>query len=182
MVAPFATIGIFVCPTVKLLVRAMKKIKLLIFLNFAVCMAYSFSSDAQTKDSYDYKPQSQELYNAIVHMDSVYFNAYNTCDMATQASIYADSIEFYHDKGGLMASKKDLLDALKKNICGKVTRVLVPGSIEVYPIAGYGAVEIALHRFVNHQESETPSKPDKFIVVWRLRNGHWQITRVISLH
>ena len=115
-------------------------------------------------------------------MDSVYFNAYNTCDMDKQAAIYADSIEFYHDKGGLMTSKKDLLDAIKKNICGKVTRVLVKGSIEVYPIAGFGAVEIGLHQFINHAESETPSKPDKFIVIWRLRNDKWQITRVISLH
>ncbi|MBS1531498.1 MAG: nuclear transport factor 2 family protein [Bacteroidetes bacterium] len=115
-------------------------------------------------------------------MDSVYFNAYNTCDMDTQAAIYADSIEFYHDKGGLMTSKQALLKALKDNICGKVTRVLVPGSIEVYPIGTWGAVEIGLHRFINHQESETPSKPDKFIVIWRHRDDKWQITRVISLH
>ncbi|HVS92310.1 MAG TPA: nuclear transport factor 2 family protein [Mucilaginibacter sp.] len=140
------------------------------------------AASAQSKDAYTYKPESQELYNAIVHMDSVYFNAYNTCDMATQAAIYADSIEFYHDKGGLMTSKQALLKALKDNICGKVTRVLVPGSIEVYPIGTWGAVEIGLHRFINHQESETPSKPDKFIVVWRHQNDKWQITRVISLH
>ncbi|TSD64178.1 nuclear transport factor 2 family protein [Inquilinus sp. KBS0705] len=115
-------------------------------------------------------------------MDSVYFNAYNTCDMATQAAIYADSLEFYHDRGGLSTSKKDLLEALKKNICGKVTRLLVKGSVEVYPIPGYGAVQIGLHQFINHVESETPSKPDKFIVIWRLRDTKWQITRVVSLH
>ncbi|MBS1501765.1 MAG: nuclear transport factor 2 family protein [Bacteroidetes bacterium] len=140
------------------------------------------AASAQSKDAYTYKPESQELYKTIVHMDSVYFNAYNTCDMDTQAAIYSDSIEFYHDKGGLMTSKQALLKALKDNICGKVTRVLVPGSIEVYPIGTWGAVEIGLHRFINHQESETPSKPDKFIVVWRHQNDRWQITRVISLH
>jgi len=137
---------------------------------------------AQTTDTYTYQPSSQALYDTIVHMDSVYFNAYNTCDMATQAALYADSIEFYHDKGGLETNKQRLLDAIKKNICGKVTRVLVPGSIEVYPIAGYGAVELGLHRFINHAESETPSKPDKFILIWRHLNGRWQIARVISLH
>jgi len=160
----------------------MKKHILSGFLILVITFAISLTASAQSKDAYTYKPESQELYNAIVHMDSVYFNAYNTCDMATQAAIYADSIEFYHDKGGLMTSKQDLLDALKKNICGKVTRVLVPGSIEVYPIGNWGAVEIGLHRFINHQESETPSKPDKFIVVWRHRGDKWQITRVISLH
>ena len=160
----------------------MKIFKPSTILTLLAIVGMAVSVSGQNKAAYTYKPESQELYNAIVHMDSVYFNAYNTCDMEKQAAIYADSIEFYHDKGGLQTSKQALLDALKKNICGKVTRVLVPGSIEVYPIAGFGAVEIALHRFINHQESETPSKPDKFIVVWRLRNGVWQITRVISLH
>lgn len=137
---------------------------------------------AQGQDTYTYKPQSQALYDTIVRMDSIYFHAYNTCDMATQAAIYADSIEFYHDRGGLETNKQRVLEAIKENICGKVTRVLVKGSIEVYPIAGFGAVEIGLHRFVNHQESEVASKPDKFIVVWRHQNDRWQITRVISLH
>jgi hypothetical protein len=160
----------------------MKKFKLSAFLILFIAMAFSVTASAQSQEGYIYNPTDQKLYSAIVHMDSVYFNAYNTCDMDKQAAIYADSIEFYHDKGGLMTSKKDLLDALKKNICGKVTRVLVKGSIEVYPIGNWGAVEIGLHRFINHAESETPSKPDKFIVIWRLRNAQWQITRVISLH
>ena len=160
----------------------MKTFKPSTLLALLTLMIISVTASAQSKETYTYKPESKELYNTIVHMDSVYFNAYNTCDMDKQAAIYADSIEFYHDKGGLQTSKQALLDAIKKNICGKVTRQLVPGSIEVYPIAGFGAVEIGLHRFINHQESETPSKPDKFIIVWRLRNNLWQITRVISLH
>jgi len=160
----------------------MKKYNLSALLILLTAMACSVTASAQSQGGYVYKIGDQKLYNTIVHMDSVYFNAYNTCDMDKQAAIYADSIEFYHDKGGLMTSKKDLLDAIKKNICGKVTRVLVKGSIEVYPIAGFGAVEIGLHQFINHAESETPSKPDKFIVIWRLRNDKWQITRVISLH
>jgi hypothetical protein len=148
----------------------------------AIILAMSVSARAQNPDAYTYKPESQALYDNILHMDSVYFNAYNSCDMVTQAAIYADSLEFYHDKGGMVTSKQAVLDGIRKNICGKVTRVLVKGSIEVYPIAGFGAVEIGLHRFINHQESETPSKPDKFIIIWRLKNGQWQITRVISLH
>jgi hypothetical protein len=149
---------------------------LALLLSFPVCAA------AQSADTYVYKPKSQALYDTIVHMDSVYFNAYNSCDMATQAAIYSDSIEFYHDGGGLERSKQHLLQALKDNICGKVTRVLVPGSIEVYPIPNFGAVEIALHKFINHQEHDAVSKPDRFVVVWRHLDGKWQIYRVISLH
>ncbi|HZX58118.1 MAG TPA: nuclear transport factor 2 family protein, partial [Mucilaginibacter sp.] len=116
----------------------MRKFNLLTFFALLIAMAISVNSSAQSSEIPPYKPQSPELYNTIVHMDSMYFNAYNTCDMATQAAIYSDSIEFYHDKGGLMTSKKDLLAALKANICGKVTRVLVQGTIEVYPVPGFG--------------------------------------------
>lgn len=136
----------------------------------------------QAQDTYKYEPQSKELYSTIIHMDSIYFNAYNSCDMETQGRIYADNIEFYHDKGGLMTSKQELLDAIKKNICGKVTRELVPGSIEIYPIGGWGAVEIGLHRFINHAEGDSRSKPDKFVIVWQHKDDQWLITRVISLH
>jgi len=160
----------------------MKIFKPSALLALLIVMLISVTASAQNKETYTYKPESQELYNTIVNMDSIYFNAYNSCDMDKQAAIYADSIEFYHDKGGLQTSKQALLDAIKKNICGKVTRVLVKGSIEVYPIAGFGAVEIGLHRFINHEESESPSKPDKFIIIWRLKNNTWQITRVVSLH
>lgn len=115
-------------------------------------------------------------------MDSVYFKAYNSCDMDTQTRIYSDSIEFYHDGSGLETSKKDLLKAIKENICGKVTRELVPGSLEVYPLPGFGAVEIALHCFINYAEHDHVSDPSRFIVIWGHRNEKWQITRVISTH
>ena len=160
----------------------MKKNTSLTLLALLISLLTSITASAQSQDSYVYKPESQELYNTIVHMDSVYFNAYNSCDMDKQAAIYADSIEFYHDGSGLQTSKKMLLAAIKENICGKVTRVLVKGSIEVYQIPNFGAVEIGLHRFINHAENNSLSRPDKFIVIWRHNNDQWQITRVISLH
>jgi len=160
----------------------MKKHLPLPALAFLISILASFTASAQSQDSYIYKPKSIELYNTIVHMDSVYFNAYNSCDMSTQAAILADSIEFYHDGSGLQTSKQALLTALKENICGKVTRVLVKGSIEVYPLPDFGAVEIGLHRFINHQENDHVSPPEKFICIWRLRNGKWQMFRVISTH
>jgi len=160
----------------------MKSFRLSAILALLIVTATAFSASAQNPDAYVYKPASQELFDTIAHMDSVYFTAYNNCDMEKQAAIYSDSIEFYHDRGGLETSKQSLLTAIKNNICGKVTRVLVKGSMEVYPIPGYGAVEIALHKFINHQEGNSVSKPDKFIVVWRQRGDQWQITRVISLH
>lgn len=122
------------------------------------------------------------LYDAIVKMDSIYFTAYNNCDIVAQAKIYDEDLEFYHDKGGLSTSKKEILESLEKNICGKVTRELVEGSIEVYPIAGFGAVEIGMHKFHNNQEPDAISNPSKFITIWKQAGGSWKISRVISLH
>jgi hypothetical protein len=130
-----------------------------------------------------YTPDSTALYNSIVHMDSVLFGAYNVCDMATFAGCFSENIEFYHDKAGLMTNKDSIIAATKKYICGKVTRVLVAGSVEVYPIKGYGAVEMGQHYFINNQEPPTDHPSiGKFVQTWKNENGSWKLTRVISLH
>jgi len=126
--------------------------------------------------------QSDDLYKTIVKLDSTFFNAYNTCDMATQRTFYSDSIEFFHDRSGLETSKEKILSATEKYICGKVTRELVQGSIEVSPLPGYGAVELGSHMFHNKQEPNAKSHPSKFVIIWKNTNGNWTITKVISLH
>jgi hypothetical protein len=130
-----------------------------------------------------YVPVSRELFDTVAYMDSIYFDTYNTCNLEKMASLMADTMEFYHDRGGLMTSKKDFIEAIHNNICGKVNRRLVPGSLEVYPIHDYGAVLVGYHQFFNHAEAANGwSKPDKYIAIWRYLNGKWQLTRVVSLH
>jgi hypothetical protein len=115
-------------------------------------------------------------------MDHQFFNAYNNCDLKTQSDLISENVEFFHDKAGLSTSKKEIIEAIKNNICGKVTRELVKGSIEVYPIKNYGAVEIGFHKFYNNQEPNAISKASKFISVWKKENENWQMTKIISLH
>ncbi|PNQ72507.1 DUF4440 domain-containing protein [Hanstruepera neustonica] len=129
-----------------------------------------------------YVPVNQELYDTIVALDKKLFDAYNSCDMATQEALYSEDLEFYHDQGGLVTSKQQVLTALENNICGKVTRTLIEGSIEVYPIKDFGAVEIGYHTFNNKNTPENKSKASRFIVVWKQTNDHWTVSRVISLH
>lgn len=148
---------------------------LLLFVGLVGCKS-TFQSDLK------YQIIDSKLQQEIEQMDAQFFQAYNTCDIEKQAAIYSDSIEFFHDKGGLMTSKKALLEGTKTNICGKVTRILIPNSIEVYPIQNYGAIEMGYHRFYNNQEPTAPSKPSKFIIVWKKEHEIWKITKVISLH
>lgn len=154
---------------------------------FSALLALLVTACSSTKNSkvYTYKPDDQQLYDTIAKLDSIFFEAYNTCNLNLEkyASFFSDSIEFYHDKGGLMTSKKEIVASTQKYVCGKVTRELVKGSIEVYPINNYGAVEIGLHKFYNNQDKEnTPSRAGKFVVIWQHTKDAWQITKVISLH
>lgn len=142
----------------------------------------SWVMNGQVHEIPKYKPVDIDLHNQIVKMDSIFFNAYNTCDMKTQAAILSDDIEFFHDNSGLSTSKKDIIDSTEKNICGKVTRTLIKGSVEVYPINNYGAVQVAYHKFFNNREPDAKSTPSKFIIIWKKENNKWLITKVISLH
>jgi hypothetical protein len=120
-----------------------------------------------------------ELTQAITALDKQVFDAYNTCNIEKLGTLVTDDLEFYHDKTGLAVGKQPFLDAIKKNICGKVTRELVPGSLEVYPLHGYGAVEIGLHRF-HHPGDDKDVGEAKFVQLWQYKDGAWKISRVIS--
>lgn len=157
--------------------------KSIIFSQAVLFLMFAFFNVEKTFGQY--KPDDQKLYETIVKLDHEFFEAYNTCDVNLDkyGAFYSENIEFYHDQGGLMNSKKDIIEATKKNICGKVTRELVKNSIEVYPIKDYGAIEIGFHKFHNNTEkAETPSKAGRFIIIWQNTNNDWKITRVISLH
>lgn len=139
-----------------------------------------------TNDSISqYKPDDKALYDTIMKHDSIFFSAYNHCDaqLKVYAAYYTEDLEFYHDQGGFSNSKKDVVEATRKNICGKVRRDLVPGSVEVYPISGYGAVEIGYHRFTNKENPPgTTARDGRFVLVWKKTDNKWQISRVVSLH
>jgi hypothetical protein len=158
----------------------------LIILSFCTCLIWALEAKSQVRTDSRYKPKpyipsSVPLYNTISKLDSIYFDTYNSCNMGKMDTLTSENLEFYHDRGGLMTSKKEYLASIKKNICGKVTRKLAKGSIEVYEIPGFGAVEEGYHSFHNLVEG-SESQPSKFIIIWRHKDDKWQITRVVSLH
>lgn len=122
-----------------------------------------------------------ELTQAVTALDKALFDSFNHCELDKLAAFFSDDVEFYHDLAGLSVGKKDVVEAVKKNICGKVTRELVPASLEVHPIKGWGALEIGVHRFHHpgHDDTE-PLGEGRFIHLWRFKDGAWQVTRVVS--
>ncbi|MFM1878337.1 MAG: hypothetical protein RLZZ241_1203 [Bacteroidota bacterium] len=125
---------------------------------------------------------TSDLYQTLFELDSTYFEAYNTCNLDVQAKILDDELEFYHDMGGLSTSKTEILESIKNNICGKVTRELIPGSFEVHEINEFGAVAMGLHQFQNKEEPNAIPKPSKFVSIWKKSDSRWTMYRIISLH
>jgi ketosteroid isomerase-like protein len=120
-----------------------------------------------------------DLFKTIEALDTQLFDAYNHCDLTTISSLVAEDLEFYHDKTGLARGRQALVDGIRNNICGKVTRELVPGTLQVDAIAGYGAVEIGVHRF-HHPGNADDVGEAQFVTLWQNKDGAWQVTRVIS--
>lgn len=132
------------------------------------------SSDSATTDT---------LYRTVATLDSTLFSAYNRCDLPAIGRLVATDLEFYHDQTGLARGRAALLDALRQNICGKVRRDLIPGTLKVYPLQHYGAVEIGEHRFCDprrYAHCGEESGAAKFVHIWRHWDDAWQLARVIS--
>ena len=148
---------------------------------FALCGLGFCRVDAQTVSALGKINSQAELDTAITALDAALFDAYNRCDLEKFASFFVDDVEFYHDQGGVTLGKANLTDSVKKNICGKTTRELVPGTLQVHYMKGYGAVEIGVHRF-HHPGNEDKEGvgEGKFIHLWQYKDGAWKITRVIS--
>ena len=101
-----------------------------------------------------------------------------------------DDFEFFHDKWGQIAKSKADFVASIRGACTrqkagsdfKARREVLSTSVEAFPIANYGALQMGVHRFFRLE----PGKPDiptehaKFAHLWRREGGRWLLARVIS--
>jgi hypothetical protein len=145
-------------------------------LRLATLAVFAASANGQTQQGL---PPTDALYKTVAGLDAALFDAYNHCNIDKLGSMVAEDLEFYHDQTGLSVGRQTFLDAIKANICGKVHRELVPGTLEVYPLKSYGAVEVGIHRFT-HPDDPHALGEAKFVTVWQLKDGDWKMTRAIS--
>jgi ketosteroid isomerase-like protein len=124
-----------------------------------------------------------DLYRQVTKADSLMFAAYNRRDMAAFKSFFAEDLEFYHDKGGLSRYEENMKN-FKQHFddpAFTLRRELVNGSVEVYPLNNYGAVEIGVHRFYARANGKDNLEATaKFINTWHWVNNQWKVTRIIS--
>lgn len=149
----------------------------LFLLSLVFVMAVTKSTGQSQKD----KDANQVLYKEIAHLDSVVFTAFNNRDTSLFKKMFAEDLEFFHDIGGLTGYEQTI-KFLRTNTTSKsdLRRDLVKGSLEVYPIPGYGAIEIGSHTFCHTENGKPDCGTFKFVQVWKKVNNEWKITRVVS--
>lgn len=149
-------------------------------LAFAALSPYaSIAGDSQSA----IVPATDPLFDTIAVHDTAVFDAFNHCDAPGQldkhASYFDPAVEFYHDKGGVTWTRDAMIANTRKNVCGYFRRELVVGSMRVYPIKDFGAIELGTHRFCQFGSNNCDGIAD-FVIVWRHQDDAWTITRVLS--
>ena len=123
----------------------------------------------------------QSLQVEIARVDSLLFAAFNAGDLTRLKTFFAADLEFYQDNEGLenyAQTMKDFQEMLHQP--SRIRRELVPGSLEVYPIKNYGAIEIGAHRFCHEEKGRAECGTFKFLHVWRKTGKTWRLSRIVS--
>ncbi len=132
--------------------------------------------------------QPSELFKTIAIMDSLYFSAQNSCDLEKYAYYLSEDFEFFHDKAGLTDSKENEMSDMAI-FCGEeqrtrqpLRRALTEGTLKVYPMDNYGALEFCDHVFYLQVNDGTEKVvgSGKMTALWKKENDTWKLSRIIS--
>jgi ketosteroid isomerase-like protein len=129
-----------------------------------------------------YKPANQQLYDTIVALDKIYWEAYSKGDLNKLIDFMTDDHEFYHDEGGAIFSKEKLAVQVRKfDITLGIVGETVAGTNEIYEIPNYGALQLSYQHFYERAKPQWTS-PARAIVLWKKTPKGWLQSRVFSLH
>jgi hypothetical protein len=139
---------------------------------------------------FSFSQTDEEVKQLIIEKDSLFWVAYNNCNVETMGSWLSDDVEFYHDKGGPSIGRDTLMAVIKKNLCGKkdfrLRRAAVKGTVNVYVMHSsnkvYGAIISGQHVFyVNEKgKKEFLDGLARFMQLWILKDGQWKMSRILS--
>jgi hypothetical protein len=136
------------------------------------------------------KDETARARETILHLDSLFWRAYNTCHVDSMRLFLTDDMEFYHDKGGLTTTSQKLAESMQKGLCGRVEwrlrREVIPGTLAFYPMNNngklYGAILSGEHVFYIREtgKKEYIDGQARFTHVWLNTNGDWKMARILS--
>ena len=128
----------------------------------------------------------ESLFQIIAELDTIVFKAYNSCNLMDFKNYFVEDLEFYHDKTGMISSRKSMLEALEVMLCGnskvKTRRELIEDSLMVYPLDNFGAIQVGEHQYYRSFDGQPEELVEvaKFTHVWKNDETGWKISRVLS--
>lgn len=157
--------------------------------NVCICIVFTvltslvcYSLQAQTTP--------QELRKIILEKDSLFWIAYNNCDLPGMRQFFTEDVEFYHDKGGISNGLDSLMASIQKGLCGnsnyRTRREAVKGTVQVFPMGKsdiiYGAIISGEHYFYMNEtgKQEYLTGHARFTQLWLLKDGSWKMSRILS--
>jgi len=124
--------------------------------------------------------------DTIQKYDSLFWKAYNSCDLDQLRTFFTENLEFYHDKTGLTATQSGFIESIENGICSnkdwRLRREAVEGSVRVFPINNYGAIITGEHVFYvkEKNKNERPEGKAYFFHLWQFIDNTWKMSRVFS--
>ncbi|MEZ5998585.1 MAG: nuclear transport factor 2 family protein [Hyphomonas sp.] len=132
-----------------------------------------------------------ELKAAVLKADSELFAAvFDACDADLAGTMMTADVRFLHDKWGEIANSRDALVDVFRGGCERqaagtdfrARRERVEDTIEVYALAGIGALETGVHRFYALPPDGPPklTETGRFIIVWKQDGETLRMSETIS--
>jgi hypothetical protein len=130
----------------------------------------------------------KELSDELAEMDRRLYDAvFNTCDLESLRGLVTEDFEMYHDKSGMPAKSGSRFVQNIRDLCDRRTygedyparRELVEGTLEVFPLDGYGAIQTGTHRFYRVAGAQ-PVEVSRFTHIWKKDAGGWKLARTMS--
>lgn len=154
---------------------------LCLFISLLIMILGSDNLYAQSKN--------QNLSSIILERDSVFWTAYNQCDIPGMRNLFTDDLEFYHDRGGITRGLENLMAVTKNNLCSnqnfKLRREGLKRTYQVFPMtsnnAVYGAILSGEHLFyIVENGGERLDGRAKFTHLWIVKDNVWKMSRILS--
>ncbi len=154
---------------------------------FALLLA---AAQAQAAPAAPSLPDSATMRAQIAARDAELFDVlFNQCAPERMRALIMPDLEFYHDRSGVVRGA-DAFVADYARSCAerrgpdawRSRRELVPESLVVDPIPGFGALEAGDHLFYERR-GEGPERlagRARFAQVWALTPDGWRLARVFS--
>ena len=121
------------------------------------------------------------LYKEIAASDKILFDAFNRQDAEGVKASFSTDLEFFHDTGGVSNFEQN--QQATRNLFARnmhLRRDLVPGSMEVYEVKNYGAIQTGKHTFCHVENGKNDCGTFSFLHIWKRVATGWKLARVVS--